>query len=126
MKKQNSIYIFLGLFILVTSATGLAHEKVPSSFHCEEEADRYCADVEPGHGRIWQCLKKNESKLSSDCRRHVQSRKVQTTERQEIEKVCKSDRKKHCKYVPWSDIRIHKCLKTHESELSQKCREALE
>jgi hypothetical protein len=34
---------------------------------CEADADKFCLDVEPGNGRIVQCLVKNESGLASQC-----------------------------------------------------------
>jgi hypothetical protein len=34
---------------------------------CEADADKRCADVEPGEGRIVSCLRKNESKLKKEC-----------------------------------------------------------
>ena len=34
---------------------------------CGADADRFCLDVQPGDGRIVQCLVKNESSLASQC-----------------------------------------------------------
>ena len=34
---------------------------------CEADADKYCLDVEPGEGRIVNCLRKNEAKLNKQC-----------------------------------------------------------
>ena len=34
---------------------------------CQQDADAYCLDVEPGDGRIIKCLKKNESLLAQQC-----------------------------------------------------------
>lgn len=34
---------------------------------CEADADKFCAEVEPGEGRIIACLKKNEKKLAENC-----------------------------------------------------------
>ncbi|NOQ89709.1 MAG: hypothetical protein GQ549_02055 [Gammaproteobacteria bacterium] len=34
---------------------------------CEADADKYCLDVEPGAGRIVNCLRENKSKISSEC-----------------------------------------------------------
>ena len=34
---------------------------------CEADADKFCLDVEPGNGRIVQCLVKNEANLAEQC-----------------------------------------------------------
>jgi hypothetical protein len=34
---------------------------------CEADADKYCLDVEPGEGRLVNCIKQNESKVSKEC-----------------------------------------------------------
>ncbi len=34
---------------------------------CEADADKYCADVEAGEGRIVSCLRENEAKLAKEC-----------------------------------------------------------
>ena len=38
---------------------------------CEDDMDKLCAKVEPGAGRIAQCLIDNQPKLSSICRAEV-------------------------------------------------------
>ena len=38
---------------------------------CEEEIDKHCASIEPGGGRIAQCLIDKESELASACRAEV-------------------------------------------------------
>ncbi len=38
---------------------------------CEEEIDKHCAAVEPGEGRIAQCLIDKEAQLASACRAEV-------------------------------------------------------
>jgi hypothetical protein len=34
---------------------------------CEADADKFCLDVQPGNGRIVECLVQNESNLASQC-----------------------------------------------------------
>lgn len=34
---------------------------------CEQDADKYCLNVNPGKGKIIQCLKKNKAKVSQSC-----------------------------------------------------------
>jgi len=34
---------------------------------CEADADKHCLDVKPGEGRLVNCIKANESKVSKEC-----------------------------------------------------------
>jgi hypothetical protein len=34
---------------------------------CEADADKFCLEVQPGEGRIVQCLVKNEANLAEQC-----------------------------------------------------------
>lgn len=34
---------------------------------CEEDADKYCLDVEPGEGRLINCIKEHEAEVSEPC-----------------------------------------------------------
>ncbi len=35
---------------------------------CRADVTKFCSDVRPGRGRILQCLKQNEAKLSPECK----------------------------------------------------------
>ncbi len=35
---------------------------------CREELTKYCADIQPGQGRLLQCMEKNDAKLSKRCK----------------------------------------------------------
>jgi hypothetical protein len=35
---------------------------------CKEDVEEFCKDVQPGEGRIMQCLKKHEEHISKKCR----------------------------------------------------------
>jgi hypothetical protein len=34
---------------------------------CEADADKYCLDIKPGAGRIVNCLRDNQSKITKNC-----------------------------------------------------------
>jgi hypothetical protein len=46
---------------------GLSHV----ASECGEDLQKYCGDVKPGEGRIIDCMRKNEKKLSKKCVRAV-------------------------------------------------------
>ena len=34
---------------------------------CEEDADKYCLEVQPGEGRLVSCIKEHEAEVSVAC-----------------------------------------------------------
>jgi len=38
---------------------------------CTSDSKTYCANVQPGQGRIYACLKKNEAKLTATCKNQI-------------------------------------------------------
>jgi hypothetical protein len=45
----------------VAKLTYLANE-------CGDDLDKYCADIQPGQGRLLQCIDKNDAKVSKRCK----------------------------------------------------------
>jgi hypothetical protein len=61
--------IVVSLVPSVTFAQGSGHNR------CSADADRLCAGVERGQGRVIACLAGQKDKLSEDCRKMVESLK---------------------------------------------------
>jgi len=40
---------------------------------CQDDLEQYCADIEPGEGRLLDCLKKKESKVSQRCNKALET-----------------------------------------------------
>ena len=61
--------------LLSLSASAFAQDSQPSGRGaCRADADKLCAGVEHGHGRVLNCLAGQKDKLSDDCRKFVESR----------------------------------------------------
>jgi hypothetical protein len=62
--------------LVVSSAPSVtfAQEAGHNRGACRADAERLCAGVEHGHGRIIECLAGQKDKLSDDCRKVVESR----------------------------------------------------
>jgi hypothetical protein len=93
---------------------------------CEEDAQKFCAGVQPGAGRIVRCLRQHENDLSEACRN--EGRKIGQERRaamQDVRQSCQKDAQKLCPEVRPGGGRIARCLRTHQSELSQACTEAV-
>jgi Cysteine rich repeat len=98
--------------LLATAALGADHP-------CKEDAQKFCAGVEPGQGRIAQCLAQHEADLSAACKQKRDSFREQT---EEIRAACEGDARKFCAGVEPGGGRIARCLQQHANELSDACR----
>ena len=86
---------------------------------CRGDVEKFCKDVKAGHGRVWKCLKSHEAELSQACVDHMAAAKEKM---KEFSAACKEDKKKFCKDIRAGKGRIISCLKSHEQELSESCR----
>jgi len=75
--------------------------------------------VQPGEGRVEQCLKQHEGQLSQSCTqfRGAVKDKIETAAR-----ACEGDIKTHCAGVQPGGGRILNCLKQHEAALTPACK----
>jgi len=96
---------------------------------CEEDTRKFCAGVEPGGGRIARCLQQHRADLSEACRN--EGRKLGEDEKQhrallqDVQQSCRDDAQKLCPGVKPGGGRIARCLRSHNSELSQACTDAV-
>lgn len=89
---------------------------------CEEDVQKFCAKVKAGEGRMSKCLKDHEGDLSQACKSHLQAMREHM---QEAREACRDDAKKLCKDVKPGHGNIVACLKSHENELSDACKEEM-
>ena len=86
---------------------------------CHEDAKKFCSDVRPGGGRIYNCLTGHNAQLAPACRERLAAAKARYDE---FVKACKSDADKYCKSIPPGAGRILSCLKGREADLTADCR----
>jgi hypothetical protein len=60
-------------FVSVSSAA-LAQDAQPHRGACRADAEKLCAGIEHGGGRILNCLAGQKDKLSDNCRKSVEAR----------------------------------------------------
>ncbi len=90
---------------------------------CKADREKYCGSVTPGQGAVVRCMKENESKLTGECRAHIEQMKSKLKEKfGEAREACKGDAEKFCSGVKPGQGAIIKCLKQHEAELSDACK----
>jgi hypothetical protein len=86
---------------------------------CSEDAKRFCADVDPGQGRIVKCLQAHKAELSQKCRAF--GKKVRKKLRKGLSQ-CKGDVAQFCKEVKPGQGRIAQCLAQNKGSLSDACK----
>jgi len=104
--------------LFAVSAATTAHAQQKGDGPCAADAKKFCSNVKPGQGRIYNCMMSHQAELSPVCR----DRMKQASERLEsLAKACKADAEKYCKGVRPGAGRILSCLKGREASLDPAC-----
>jgi len=105
--------LFLGIALLLPSS--MASAELTGA--CLKDAKAQCPGVQPGGGKIRDCLKTHIKDLSDDCKA-VLVKAVNV-------KACAADVKQHCADVKAGEGRLEACMKSHAADLSDACKVAL-
>lgn len=89
---------------------------------CKEDQEKFCKDVKPGEGRIFECLAKNFDQLSDKCKAKIETKKAKWDL---FKENCGSDLEKLCPNTPIGKGKIHSCLAKNKDQLSEKCKNYL-
>jgi hypothetical protein len=114
--------VLLGVVLWGAPATGQTlEEDIP----CHKEIRTYCADVQPGGGRILQCLKQHESALSMLCVHRLNA--LQETFSGTLS-ACREDWTAHCYHPRAATDRqgVLQCLQGTQAKVSVGCQKALQ
>lgn len=89
---------------------------------CQGDIEKFCKNVEPGGGRIIQCLKQNEASLSDACKKA----KVEKMEKfQGLRDACAEDVTKLCGSVAGAGPgKVRRCLRDNKDKVSTACKES--
>ena len=105
--------LFLGIALLLPPS--MASAELAGA--CLKDAKAMCPGVEPGGGKIRECLKANLKGLSDECK-DVLVKAVNV-------KACADDVKQHCAGMEAGDGKIEACMKAKVADLSDACKVAL-
>ena len=105
--------LFLGIALLLPSS--MASAELTGA--CLKDAKAMCPGVEPGGGKIRDCLKTNIKGLSDECK-DVLVKAVNA-------KACAADVKQHCADAKAGEGRLEACMKSHVADLSDACKVAM-
>ena len=112
----NPLFLVTAIFLLPCS-TVLAAELRGVAKTCVSDVKTQCAGVNPGGGRIRDCIKTHLKDLSEPCQTLVL--KAVTV------KACATDVKQNCAGTRPGRGRIQACMKDHLADVSEPCKEAL-
>lgn len=96
---------------------------------CGKDINRYCRSANLGGGQVADCLERNRSRVSLDCK--ATSGEVaallrkRSAARASVARVCELDRLKFCGGIQPGDAQILGCMYQSRNALSQPCRQAL-
>ena len=104
----------------------LPHAVRAQELPCTEEIRTLCANVQPGGGRILQCLKANEAKLSPACVRRVDDLRAAFSG--PVGSACRDDWAALCYHPKASTDRqaMLQCLQANRAQVSAGCQRALQ
>lgn len=95
---------------------------------CRADVDKLCANIEPGEGRVHECLRAHRTQLSDSCRKEellLEEMEAENVElRPGIMRVCKDERLMFCKGVQPGGARMFRCLaeKMGDMDFGEACR----
>src|SRR5581483_8620429 len=93
---------------------------------CKQDVQKLCANVQPGEGRIAQCMKQHQSELSDACKQNLAMMKEKMKQKMEaVEAACREDLQKFCADVKPGGGRKMACLKEHQGDASPACQTEL-
>jgi hypothetical protein len=113
--------VTVGVIGLLASSAAHA-EDMP----CTEEIRVFCADVQPGGGRILQCLKTNEAKLSPACVKRIEDLLAALSG--PVGAACREDWAALCYHPRASTDRqaMLQCLEANQANVSAGCQKAMQ
>ncbi len=82
---------------------------------CAADAQKLCPGVEPGEGRIAQCLKQHKDEVSAACKQKI------ATFREEAQ-ACQADVQRLCPNAKPGKER-QECMRQHKDEVSNECKQ---
>jgi hypothetical protein len=115
----------MALIAPLAAALSLAQEPTHAQRRggpCREDIQKFCASVQPGAGRFRDCLQQHAAKLTPECQQRLSQMKAKVAT---LGQACDDDVQKLCSGVTPARGGIARCLRQHENELSQACKDQL-
>jgi hypothetical protein len=85
---------------------------------CGPELQQHCAGVEPGEGRLRDCVKDHFAAFSDKCKQALLTSVA-------VVRACKPDVQRTCPDIQPGAGHIQACMKDHFAEYSDRCKQAI-
>ena len=122
MRNVMKVIVSGALATLVSTAFAAEGAKGMQQGACKADAQKLCADVQPGEGKLLECLKTHKADLSQACAGNM--KQVQSALKQASD-ACEADIEHFCFDTPMGKGGIASCLKQHSADLSPQCKSAV-
>ena len=116
-KTTGPVYIVLLTLILCISINPVFADAAGNA--CATDYEKFCAEVEPGEGRIGQCLMQHREEITPDCAKFLEAATNKIVSA--FIAACQIDVELLCADVEPGERRIINCLKNKQAELSSDC-----
>lgn len=113
------VLVFVVAVILCVSLSGGINAGAQGTGACAGDVQTFCSTVQPGQGRVVQCLKQNKESLSPDCKVRILEVATQLAE---VNQACQDDILWFCPGIQPGGGRIAACLKANMALLSPECK----
>jgi len=117
---------FCGVVVVGVIGVGGSWPVGAQELPCTDEIQRFCADVQPGKGRIVECLRRHEVQLSPACVQRIAD--FESTINTPVGRACREDWAALCYHPRAATDRqaMLDCVKAHRAKVSAGCRKALD
>ena len=121
MRMLEKILLGGAMIALLSSSQALAAGQ-PQKGACKADAQKLCSDVQPGEGRVIECLKTHQADLSPQCATNMKAAEQAV---KQMSDACEPDIEKYCFDTTMGKGGVASCLKQHKADLSAGCKDAV-
>jgi hypothetical protein len=115
---MHTIWRLTIAFLLLVAPVGAMAQGMAVRQACGPEIQQHCAGVEPGEGRLRDCVKDHFAAFSEKCKEALLSSVA-------VVRACKPDVQRTCPDIQPGAGHIQACMKDHFAEYSDRCKQAI-